>query len=525
MLKREIRGFQLFAIAIGGMIGSGWLFSPLISARLAGPGALISWIVAAICMIFIALPLCELGPMFPISGGVACYPTMTHGREMGFIFAWTSWLYYVVITPVEIQAVLQYGSHFFPSVIDQTSTTFHLTFKGYIVAILLLFLVTQFNTFGIRFLAKCGTYAGCIKLVVPFLAIMSFFYMGGVQGFTQNISLDFSSHANWHNIFSALSVGGIIFSFTGFQTGLMMAGEVDNPQRNLPLAILSAITVGFILYFLLQLSFIVATPQKYLLNGWQQLNYPGMASPLVGLALVFGLSLIALLLFLDSFFSPLGTALIYTTATSRILYGMALNKHLPAVFLKLNQHQVPYVALLINFVVGAASFLPFPGWQEMITFMSSIGVFAYSIGAICVLGLRKLQPERKRPFRLAYATVVCYISFYICNLMLHWCGFNIIWKLCVVMSVGLIIYISCQKRWKKAITNKGFLWVLLYMMTFLVISYLGVFDGINVLIFPYDCILFIPVSMGLFALSQRRSVLISQIELTEQLVVLEDELH
>ena len=114
LLKRDISTTNILIVAAGGMIGSGWLFTPFLGAQMAGPNALISWIIAAIFMLFIALPLCELGTMFPVSGGMSNYPTFTHGIEVGFLFAWTSWLSYVVMTPIEIQAILQYSSHFFP---------------------------------------------------------------------------------------------------------------------------------------------------------------------------------------------------------------------------------------------------------------------------------------------------------------------------------------------------------------------------------------------------------------------------
>ena len=103
MLKRDITKINVLIAAAGGMIGSGWLFSPFISAQIAGSNALISWVIAAIFMLFVALPLCELGTMFPISGGMTNYPSFTHGQDVGFLFAWTSWLSYVVMTPIEIQ--------------------------------------------------------------------------------------------------------------------------------------------------------------------------------------------------------------------------------------------------------------------------------------------------------------------------------------------------------------------------------------------------------------------------------------
>src|SRR5471030_1382923 len=134
MLRLDISTTNVLIAAAGGMIGSGWLFSPFISAQMAGSNALISWIIAAIFMLFIALPLCELGALLPISGGMANYPTFTHGKEVGFLFAWVSWLSYVVMTPIEIQAILQYGSHLFPILVVHDSPVIKLSFYVYFAA-------------------------------------------------------------------------------------------------------------------------------------------------------------------------------------------------------------------------------------------------------------------------------------------------------------------------------------------------------------------------------------------------------
>lgn len=506
MLRRDISAINLLVVAAGSMVGSGWLFSSFISARIAGPEALIGWALAAIFIMLIALPLCELGSFLPISGGLSNYPTFTHGKEVGFVFAWISWLGYVVMTPIEIQAVLQYASYFFPALIDHQSPNFHLTHLGYLAAFIALVLVTLLNSMSIRLLAECGKYIAVFKFIVPILAIITLFYvaskMHSPSGGWSNLRLDVTHRQSWINIFSALSTGGIVFAFMGFQNGLVLAGEVRNPQRNIPIAVLGAVVVGFLLYALLQTSFLVAMPSEYFAHGWQNLHFPGDSSPLVGLTLLLGFGVMAIFLLIDSAVSPLGTAIIYTTATSRILYGMAMNQYLPPILLKLNRYKIPYVTLIINFVVGILSFLPFSGWQKMATFLSSAGILSYSIGPICLMALRKLQPEQPRPFRLSYAFVLCCLSFYVCNLMLHWCGFSVLWKLYMAMWAGLVIH------WvhRKAIIlygNKSLQWFLMYMTTLLFISWLGPFEGQNILKFPYDIILLFPVSIALFIWSQR----------------------
>ncbi len=498
MLKRDISTTNILVASAGGMIGSGWLFSPFISAQMAGGNSLVSWVIAAIFMLFIALPLCELGTMFPVSGGMSNYPTFTHGQEVGFLFAWTSWLSYVVMTPIEIQAILQYSSHFFPILIDEQSTTLKLSGYGYVAAVTIMLFVVILNTYGIKILAECNKYASIIKFILPSVAIFALLHSAPNL---QNIHISLGDKSSWVDIFTALSAGGVAFAFTGFQNGLILAGEVKNPQRNIPIAILGAVLIGFVLYFMLEFSFLAAIPQKYLANGWHALSYPGDSGPLVGLTLLLGLGLVATLLLIDAAFSPFGTTLVYTAATSRILYGMALNKHLPKLFLKVNRHKIPYITLYANFLVGIFSFLPFPGWQKLVAFLSSASILSYSIGPICLLAMRKLQPDLKRPFRLSASLICCHTAFYVCNLMLYWCGYTILWKLDVALLIGLI---TCLVYHKKNLFSCDSLlyWFILYMSGLLLISYLGTFGGIDVLSFPLDLVCILPFSIIVLALSQ-----------------------
>lgn len=511
MLKRDITRTNILVASAGGMIGSGWLFSPFISAQMAGSNALISWIIAAIFMLFIALPLCELGAMFPVSGGMSNYPTFTHGREVGFLFAWTSWLSYVVMTPIEIQAILQYSSHFFPSLVMGNTAALELSGYGYLLAICIMFFVVILNSYGIKILAECNKYASIIKFILPSIAIIALIHSAPNLS---NVSISLTDKTSWVNIFTALSAGGVAFAFTGFQNGLILAGEVKDPQRNIPIAILGAVLIGFVLYFMLQFSFIAAMPQKYLAQGWSALTYPGDSGPLVGLTLLLGLSVVATLLMIDAAFSPFGTTLVYTAATSRILYGMALNAHLPKLFLKLNRHRIPYVTLYANFFVGALSFLPFPGWQKLVAFLSSASILSYSIGPICLLAMRKLQPDTPRPFKLSYSLLCSHAAFYFCNLMLYWCGFSIIWKLDVALLVGLIICVVYNR--KNAFNNNyPLFWFILYMACIFVVSYLGSFGGIGVLGFPYDLVCLLPMSVILLYLSQTLLCVEDHKEITE----------
>lgn len=501
MLKRAITKGNLLLMSAGGMVGASWLFSPYISVKMAGPYAMLAWFIISFFMLLIALPLCELGVLFPIAGGMVNYPNLTHGRGFGFLFAWISWLAYVVCAPIEVQAVLQYASHFFPSLVDHTQVGLHLSQKGIVSAIAILLLMTFINTLGIQLFIHCNRVISIFKFIVPSCAILGFFTVA--PSLTHHMEFHLPTTEDFHGIFSALSLGGIVFAFTGFQNGLMMAGEVKEPSKSLPLSLLGAVLVGFVLYSLLQWAFIVAIPDTALAQGWSNLNFAGDSGPLVGLSLVLGLSGIAMLLMIDASVSPLGTTLVYSAATARILYALGLQKDIPTCVSRLNRFKVPAVALMINFVVGSLSFLPFSGWQNMVAFLSSCSILSYLIGPICLLSFRYYRPYENKGFRLKGANLVCFLGFYAGMLMLLWCGFEIIWKLAAAISFGVVIHIFAEKKMQGLET--WLLWFIAFFTLLLPISYMSTFGGIGLLKFPVDLLLMLPVSYFLLKISVRFS--------------------
>ncbi len=211
--------------------------------------------------------------------------------------------------------------------------------------------------------------------------------------------------------------------------------------------------------------------------------------------------MIAMLLMFDAAFSPFGTTLVYTAATSRILYGMAENKHLPEFFMKLNRHKIPYITLFVNFLVGCLSFLPFPGWQKMVAFLSSTRILSYGAGPICLMAMRKLQPDMHRPLRLSAGLIFSHIGFFVCNLMLYWCGFSTIWKLCLALCVALIISLAYQRKSIFA-CNRSLYWFVGYMGFLLGLSYIGSFGGLGLIKFPEDIFIILPFSIITLYFSQ-----------------------
>ena len=94
----------------GSIIGSGWLFGALTAVTIAGPSAIIAWIVASIIVGVLALVHAELGGLFPVSGGTSRFPHYAFGSFAGATFGWMSYLQAAAVAPIEVLAAIEYFS-------------------------------------------------------------------------------------------------------------------------------------------------------------------------------------------------------------------------------------------------------------------------------------------------------------------------------------------------------------------------------------------------------------------------------
>ena len=125
-----------------------------------------------------------------------------------------------------------------------------------------------------------------------------------------------------------------MFSYLGFEQADQLAGEIKNPGKNLPRAIIIAVLLGTVIYCLLQVVIIGATPSSLLTHGFQGIpsTNPVLIYPFAAVAGLAGLGFWATILHIDAFVSPFGTGLIYQTSTSRVGYGLARNRYYPRPF-------------------------------------------------------------------------------------------------------------------------------------------------------------------------------------------------
>src|ERR671938_208059 len=153
-LRRDVGMVGLLFASVGSIIGSGWLFGALNAAKIAGPAALISWIIGGVAVLLLALIHAELGGMYPVAGGSARYPHFAFGSLVGFAIGWITWLGAVAVAPIEVEAALQYLTHYFPFLTTTAGGVTVLTGIGIVVSVILMAIFTVINLIGIKLLAE-----------------------------------------------------------------------------------------------------------------------------------------------------------------------------------------------------------------------------------------------------------------------------------------------------------------------------------------------------------------------------------
>ncbi|MGH8191678.1 MAG: APC family permease, partial [Rhodanobacteraceae bacterium] len=450
--------------------GSGWLFGALHAALEAGPLSVFSWIVGAVAILFLAFVFAELATMFPNSGALVHMTHVSHGDLVGKIWTWILFLAFVSVPPVEVTSVVTYANNYIPGLI--VPTTGILTHLGTIVSIILLAFVVVLNFLAIRIVVAINSVTTWWKIAIPLSTIgilMAYsFHPGNLTAHAGSTPIS--------GIFTAVASAGIIFSFLGFQQAIALAGETRNPGRYIPIALIGSVIISMLIYIGLQLSFIIALKPTDIAGGWEHLHFSGMFGPLAAIAVAVGAFWWAIILYIDAFVSPMGTAFIYATASPRIIMAAGEMGNAPKQVVKLNKAGVPWIGLIVTWVVGVIFFFPFPSWQKLVTAVSLITVLSYSIGPIILLHLRRALPDHPRPFRLRAVTAVSVIAFIFSNWIIYWTGYETVQILFGLVAVYVVVYLAWYAVKRKPLAQLGWQqawWLLPYFIGMWLISWFG----------------------------------------------------
>ena len=519
-VQRNIGTFALMLTGLGSIIGSGWLFGAWKAAKIAGPAAIVAWVIGALVILAIAMAYAELGAMFPESGGMVRYARYSHGSLVGFISGWANWIAIVSVIPIEAEASIQYMSSWPWAWAHGLYVNGSLTPVGLVLSGALVVVYFLVNYWGVGLFAKANSAITVLKFIIPGLTVAGLvssrfvvenFGHIGVTGDAASAATSAANAATgtasafapygWSAVLTAVATSGIVFAFNGFQSPVNLAGEARNPARSVPIAVIGSILLALVLYLLLQMAYIGSVSPADVARGWNKLDF---SSPFANLALALGLNWLALLLYLDAFVSPSGTGITYMATTSRMIYAMERNGTLPSLLGNVHPlYGVPRPAMWFNMAVAFLFLLFFRGWSALASVISVATVISYLTGPVSLMALRTNAPTLRRPLTLPGMGWIAPLAFVCASLILYWARWPLTGEIILLMVVALPVYFYYQARagwsgWSKELAAAG--WLIAYLPVMALLSYVGgkAFGGIGLLPEGWDMLVVAIVALGFY---------------------------
>ena len=389
------------------MLGSGWLFAPYQAAHIAGPAALLSWVIGAVIVCLLALCFAEIAALYPRRGLSAIIPLLSHNRYFAFPFAIANWLGVVAVIALEADATTEYLIHLAPSLRPLLFHHHHLTWIGNGISVILVLLFGLMNYWGSKTLIKANNIFTIFKILIPlFICLLVIFTSFHPQNF-HNDTQSFAPYG-YRAIFTAILSSGIVVAFNGFQTVISFANEIHKPARTIPLAVVIAVVVCLGIYLLLQTAFIGGLPPAMVAKGWNQLNFYAPVLQLMG---AIGLGFYTSVAYFGATVAPVGSGIAFAGTSSRMFTAMSENKQMPIFFHLIHpNYGISRRSLIFNVGLALCFLLLFRSWANLAQVLGLLHIISYLPVPIALWALRGKIRDNKFPFLLPLGkTIACFL--------------------------------------------------------------------------------------------------------------------
>src|SRR3954470_2622473 len=475
---RELGLFDSVMIVVGVMIGSGIFIVPADMSRLLGSSGwlLVAWAVTGVLTIAAAISYGELASMMPEAGGMYVYLREAFSPVWGFLYGWTL---FMVIQTGTIAAVAvafaRFAGILFPALSESSYLIppIHLS-AGYAVslsstqllAILVIAVLTWTNSWGIRYgkivqnlftVAKTGALAALIVLGI-FVGRNPTAISANFEHFwdqTKVVSLSSGlSAATTYGLFIAICVcqSGALFAADAWHDITFAGGEVKDPRRTLPRALIIGVVAVIAIYMLTNLSYLCTLP----ISAIQHAPSDRVATAVLeAIAPGWGSIFMAGAIMISTF----GCVNSLVLAGPRVYYAMAKDGLFLESAAKLNKAKVPGRSLLLQGVWAAVLVLPRTFntetreygnlYSNLLDYVISAALIFYILTIAGVVRLRITRPNAERPYRaFGYPLIpLVYIagaSIILCALFVYRPSST--WPGLLIVLCGLPIYLGIRKR-------------------------------------------------------------------------------
>ena len=395
-LDRQLGLFDSTMMVVGIVIGSGIFMTTGLMAD-ALPSAsliLIVWLLGGLQMLAGALTYAELGAAMPKAGGQYVYLREAYGSLPAFLFGWVAFIAYLTGTNAAIAvAVAEHLGSLYPSISNHNIVIGFDYFSisgGQIFAISLILILSFINYLGILF----GKWIQNVFTILKIGSIL-FFALAGLFISTGN-HIDFSINPASMSIGSILTGMGIAlvavtWTVGGWEYVTFAAGEIKNPKKNLPLALIIGTALILVLYIMINIAYLKVLPMDSLIGELKvgeatakSLYGPGIAGAFVVVVII-------------SMFGSLngnilvGPRISYAMAKDKLFFSKAADVH--------PKFHTPGNAIMIQGLW--ASVLALSGtFEEIITLVVFVNFMMWIAASSTVFVLRKKQPELERPYKV-----------------------------------------------------------------------------------------------------------------------------
>ncbi|HIV78188.1 amino acid permease [Sphingomonas yabuuchiae] len=465
-LQRSLGAFQLTMLGIGAVIGTGIFVLTSEAAQKAGPGMMLSFVLAGFVCAVAALCYSELASMVPVAGSAYTYTYAVMGELLAWMVGWALILEYAV----GASAVAVGWSGY---VVGQLRNLLGIDIPmewvngpssgGYInlPAVIISLLVTWLLVVGTTESARVNAILVAIKVAALTLFIA--------------LSVPVINGANFHPFMPtgltgvAGAAASIFFAYVGFDAVSTAAEETKNPQRNVPIGLIASLLFCTVFYLLVSAGAIgsplgaqpvrdaagvVLSPGTSELTArCQAIVAGGAAEPLScskeALAHVLrtiGWEKIGNLIGLAATLALPSVVLMMMFGQTRVFFTMARDGLLPQAFAKVHpKYKTPHVVTIVTGLAAtfASAFLPV---GKLANYSNSGTLFAFLMVAVSVLVLRRTDPDRRRPFRTPLVWIVAPLAIVGCLYLFLSLDWGSILVLPVWGAIGLVIYFGYSRR-------------------------------------------------------------------------------
>ncbi|AUI72102.1 amino acid permease [Companilactobacillus alimentarius] len=407
-LSRSLSSRQMQMIALGGTIGVGLFMGSASTIKWTGPSVLLAYGLAGLILYMVMRALGEMLYVDPSTGSFAKYATEYLHPVVGFLTAWSNVFQYLVVGISEVIAVGTYLEFWFP------------TMPKWIAGVVVVVTLCLANLSSVKAYGELEFWFALIKvLTIIMMIILGFFVIVfGVGNHGHPVGI---SNLWTHGGFFTGGLKGFIFalsivvaSYQGIEVIGITAGEAENPQENIVKAIRSI--VGRILIFYIGAIFVIVA-----IYPWNKLGTIG--SPFVETFAKVGITFAAEIINFVMLTAAMSGCNSGIFSSSRMLYTLGLEKHLPKSFTKLSRHNVPYIPVLtisIGILLGLILNYSLPLLLHtsnnifVIVYSSSVlpGMVPWFVILFSELRFRKINKEKMKdhPFKMPLFPISNYLA-------------------------------------------------------------------------------------------------------------------